>query len=169
MPFVLTFSGEAVDELRAHASVGYPYEVVGVMAGIRTGESFLVDRLYRAHNRIRVMEDTRGDQACRQVKESLGFKPGDSSANRFLMTGEDVLGIQNLCRREGRDIVGFYHSHPDHPAKPSETDLRLAMNTIPGYAHVIVSVQNGIPADITGWVLSEDCAEFTPVSVRLDP
>lgn len=169
MPFALAITRQVGDELSAHAAEGYPYEVVGVLAGGRTGDSCYVDRLYRTVNRLRVMEDTQDVQAGNQVKKELGLAPGDSSANRFLMTGEDVLTIQNLCRRDGRDIVGFYHSHPDHPAEPSQTDIRLALRTIPGYVYVIVSVRNGIPADITGWVLSGDNAEFALVTIRFEP
>ncbi|NMC81677.1 MAG: M67 family metallopeptidase [Armatimonadetes bacterium] len=169
MPFALTFTRQVGDELSAHAAEGYPYEVVGVLAGGRTGDSYSADRLYRAINRLRVLEDTHDVQAGNQVKKELGLTPGDSSANRFLMTGENVLAIQNLCRRDGRDVVGFYHSHPDQPAEPSQTDLRLALGTIPGYVYVIVSVRNGIPTEITGWLLSDDRAEFVPVTIRFEP
>ena len=169
MPFTLILTKQAADELRAHASDGYPYEVVGVMAGTQTGDFLTVDRTFRADNRLRLIEEQGDAAAGKSLKEALGFRSDDSSANRFLMTGEDVLKIQNLCRREGRDILGFYHSHPDHPAEPSDTDLRFAGNTIPGYIYVIVSVRNGIPTEITGWLLSDDTAAFAPVTVRLGP
>ncbi|HEX9615485.1 MAG TPA: M67 family metallopeptidase, partial [Bacteroidota bacterium] len=58
---------------------------------------------------------------------------------------------------KGLDIVGFYHSHPDHPAQPSQFDLEHAF---PGWSYVIVSVSRGTSGDLKSWVMKEDRSGF---------
>ena len=64
----------------------------------------------------------------------------DSPRNRFSVTSEDVLSAEKAAREQGLEVVGWYHSHPDHPARPSEYDREHAW---PWYSYIIVSVQIG--------------------------
>ena len=68
-------------------------------------------------------------------------------------------------RRTKRKVLGFYHSHPDHPARPSEYDRAWAM---PWYSYIIVSVLRGTPDAITCWTLSENGARFEAESIETD-
>jgi proteasome lid subunit RPN8/RPN11 len=77
--------------------------------------------------------------------------------NRFLITPKDMIKGELYARKHNVDIIGFYHSHPNHPAKPSQFDLDHAW---PVYSYIIVSVANGKADLMTSWILSSDRAEF---------
>jgi proteasome lid subunit RPN8/RPN11 len=57
----------------------------------------------------------------------------------------------------GAEMLGFYHSHPDHPARPSQFDLDHAW---PSFSYIIVSIKEGVPEDMTSWRLQEDRSAF---------
>jgi len=77
--------------------------------------------------------------------------------NRFLITPKDMIKGELYARKHNVDIIGFYHSHPDHPAKPSQFDLDHAW---PVYSYIITSVINGKADVMTSWLLSSDRAKF---------
>ena len=78
---------------------------------------------------------------------------------RFLVRPVDYRAAEQRGAELGLDLLGFYHSHPDHPARPSQYDLDHAW---PVFSYVIVSVTNGLPGDVTSWRLSDDRAMFEP-------
>ena len=117
---MITIPSNLMSALRAHASEGYPHEVVGVMAGTYTRGEKVVTRLFRGANQFRLAEQT-GGAALEALREDLEVE--GSSENRFFMTGDEMRAIDAQCRAEGIDIIGFYHTHPDHPARPSVTDF----------------------------------------------
>lgn len=82
----------------------------------------------------------------------------ENRERRFLMGPEDYRRADQAARQQQVDVVGTYHSHPDHPAKPSATDLTHA--TFPGFTYVIVSIQNGEAAALTAWSLAPDRFRF---------
>jgi proteasome lid subunit RPN8/RPN11 len=88
----------------------------------------------------------------------------DSPRNRFSVTADDVRDAEKAARGQGLDVVGWYHSHPDHPAKPSQYDRDHAW---PWYSYIIVSVASGQPQDMTSWRLSDDRAEFAPEEIAI--
>ena len=88
----------------------------------------------------------------------------DSPRNRFSVTSEDVRDAEKAAREKGIDVVGWYHSHPDHPAEPSQYDRDHAW---PWYSYIIVSVANGKPQDMTSWRLTDDRAKFTPEDLEI--
>jgi proteasome lid subunit RPN8/RPN11 len=88
----------------------------------------------------------------------------DSPRNRFSVTSEDVLAAEKEARGHGLDVVGWYHSHPDHPARPSQYDRDHAW---PWYSYIIVSVQNGAPQEMTSWRLNDDRQEFSPEGIEI--
>lgn len=144
--------------IRAHAAEGYPHEIVGVMAGEYAEGIGTVTRLFRGQNQFRLAEEHEDGTALDALREKLAVE--GASANRFFMTADEMRGVGEACRAEGIDILGFYHTHPDHPALPSATDLRFARETLPGYSYLIMSVNNGVPADTTCWILSDDESRF---------
>jgi proteasome lid subunit RPN8/RPN11 len=87
----------------------------------------------------------------------------DSPERRYLIAPEDMLDAEKEARRLGIDIIGVYHSHPDHPARPSEFDREHAF---PWYSYVIVSVQKGEPENLTAWVLKDDRSSFDHEDLR---
>lgn len=94
----------------------------------------------------------------------LSNRREDSPRNRFLITAEDWKNAEAEARRRGMDLIGFYHSHPDHPAWPSEFDREHAW---PWYSYVIVSVNDGAPGEATAWTLAEDRSRFEPETIAL--
>jgi len=76
---------------------------------------------------------------------------------RFLVRPDDYRQAEKRARELGADLLGFYHSHPDHPARPSQYDLDHAW---PSFSYIIVSVRSGVPEDMTSWRLREDRSAF---------
>ena len=106
------------DSIRQHGEETYPHECCGVLLGQFEGETRLVTSIARCGN-------TRTD----------------SPQNRYHIDPKELVHIQREGRERGEDIVGFYHSHPDHPAKWSSTDLAEAHWFDCSY--VITSVEKG--------------------------
>ena len=76
---------------------------------------------------------------------------------RFLVRPSDYRLAEQKASELGGELLGFYHSHPDHPAKPSQFDLDHAW---PNFAYVIVSVMSAVARDMTVWYLKEDRSRF---------
>jgi proteasome lid subunit RPN8/RPN11 len=104
--------------LRAHGEETFPHECCGVLLGKSTPEGNLVSEIIRAGN-------TRTD----------------SAHNRYNIAPEELIKIQRQSRKLGLDIVGFYHSHPDHPAQWSQTDFNEAHWV--GCSYIITAVASG--------------------------
>jgi proteasome lid subunit RPN8/RPN11 len=80
-----------------------------------------------------------------------------SRHNRYVISPGQFLRAEKEARAAGLDVLGFYHSHPDHPAQPSAFDLEHAW---PWYSYLIASVEKGRVADVRSWRLREDRAAF---------
>lgn len=76
---------------------------------------------------------------------------------RFMVRPSDYRVAEQQASQHGADLLGFYHSHPDHPARPSQYDLDHAW---PTFAYVIVSVMSAVAKDMTVWYLKEDRSSF---------
>ena len=76
---------------------------------------------------------------------------------RFLVRPSDYRTAEQKASELGGELLGFYHSHPDHPARPSQFDLDHAW---PNFAYIIVSVMSGVARDMTVWYLQEDRSRF---------
>jgi proteasome lid subunit RPN8/RPN11 len=125
------------EDLRAigrHGEATYPEECCGFLIGRANAETTTVERLLPVDNE-------------RQ----------DSRHNRFVINPETVLAAHKEARAAGADVVGYYHSHPDHPSRPSDFDREHAW---PGLSYLIVSVQKGHAADARSWRLADDRERF---------
>lgn len=102
----------------------------------------------------------------RQVEQVIGFDNvrEDSRHNRYLIAPEQLLAAEREARRAGLDVIGFFHSHPDHPSRPSSFDLEHAW---PWYSYLIVSVERGAAKDARSWRLAEDRTRFEPEELLL--
>jgi proteasome lid subunit RPN8/RPN11 len=76
---------------------------------------------------------------------------------RFLVRPDDYRAAEKRARDTGLELLGFYHSHPDHPARPSQYDLDHAW---PSFSYVIVSVMSGADQALTSWQLKDDRSVF---------
>jgi proteasome lid subunit RPN8/RPN11 len=84
---------------------------------------------------------------------------------RFLVRPEDYRAAEIGAAARGLDLIGFYHSHPDHPARPSQYDLDHAW---PNFFYVIVSVMDGSPLATTCWRLLDDRSRFEELPVAIE-
>ena len=126
---MLKLTQSLYDTLRAHGEETYPHECCGVLLGQMDGDTRVVTSTARAGN-------TRTD----------------SAHNRYNIDPKDLIRIQREGRNRGEDIVGFYHSHPDHPAQWSQTDFAEAHWF--GCSYVITSVEKGKAAITNSFQLS---------------
>ncbi len=90
----------------------------------------------------------------------------EGARRRFLVRSSDYREAEAEARRMNADLLGFYHSHPDAPARPSQYDLDHAW---PFFWYVIVSIQQGRPENMTVWRLAEDRSHFREESLRSGP
>ena len=137
---LLSISKELAERIRAHGAETYPHECCGALLG-RDNEPREILGLFPLINRR-----------------------DDSPRNRFSVTAQDVLDAEKSARQQGLDVVGWYHSHPDHPARPSEYDRDHAW---PWYSYIIVSVAQGQPQDMTSWRLNDDRQQFSPEGIQI--
>jgi len=142
----LKISSELADKIRAHGAQTYPHECCGALLG---KDVEVADR--RVFREIHALHP-------------LVNRRDDSPNNRFSVTSQDVLDAEKSARQQGLEVVGWYHSHPDHPARPSQYDRDHAW---PWYSYIIVSVANRIPEEMTSWRLAEDRGEFESEEIGL--
>ena len=103
----------------------------------------------------------------REVERVVGFdnvQQGERN-HRYLIAPEQFLAAEKEARSGGLDVIGFFHSHPDHPSKPSSYDLEHAW---PWYSYLIVSVEGGEVKDTRSWRLTDDRSHFESEPLQLD-
>src|SRR5262245_64237082 len=88
-----------------------------------------------------------------------------TSRNRYEIAPEDFLRTEKQLRHEGLEILGTYHSHPDHPARPSEYDREHAW---PVFRYLIVAVSKGKAGDARVWQLTDDRASFIEHELQIE-
>ena len=120
-----------------------------------------VDSAIRAHGRETFPHECCGAMLGRDgvVLEAFALPntTEEGPRRRFLVRPDDYRIAEKRGREAGLDLLGFYHSHPDHPAKPSQYDLDHAW---PSFSYVIVSVMGGEDKQLTSWQLKEDRSAF---------
>jgi proteasome lid subunit RPN8/RPN11 len=91
-------------------------------------------------------------------------RESEEQYHRFIIEPEDFMNAEMQARERKQDVIGIYHSHPDHPAVPSLYDREHAL---PFYSYVIVSVRKGASSDMTSWLLSFDRSQFNSENIGL--
>ncbi len=135
-----------LNAIRQHGADAYPEEGCGFLLGTVTG---------KGTNRVTALHQATNRRA-------------ENRERRYELTADDYRRADAAAQEQDLDVVGIYHSHPDHPARPSETDLAEA--TFPGYTYVIVSVHDGTPDAVTAWTLALNRSEFRREDIVLpDP
>lgn len=121
---------DVLEKMHEHAEQTYPDECCGFMYG-------------------EYQEDD--SRSISRVRPVTNAKEGDKS-NRFQIDPLDYQKAEQFALQNKLDLVGVYHSHPDHPGEPSQHDLKQAM---PVFSYVIISVQNGVTDHTRSWRLDE--------------
>lgn len=122
----------AIEAIRTHGAEGYPNEICGIMVG------------------------PPGDHTVTEVKRARNTVV-DRARDRYEIDPRDQIRIQREADAAGLDIVGYYHTHPDHPAQASRFDTDRAWA---GYVYLIVSVHGGKPVDANAFVAESDGGPF---------
>lgn len=147
------FSGERLikldeihlDEMRTHGERDYPFECCGLLLGRFDGDG------------------------RKQVVETYSISNAREEAakrNRFLIRPEELLRGEKYARAKALDVVGFYHSHPDDRAVPSQYDLEHAW---PTYSYIVVSVESTRAVDLRSWEMEADRSKFNEEEMSVPP
>ncbi len=116
------------EELAAIAVDGYPYETCGVLVGACADDGVRVEKVFQARN-----------------------LNTERARDRYVLDPDDLMSADLAAREAGLEIIGFWHTHPDHPARPSETDREAAWD---GYSYIILSVSGSRVEDLRSWRLN---------------
>jgi len=147
----------AIDAVRQHGARDYPNECCGILLGAASGMEKQVREAVPLKN-------LRTDPEMGQKLLPLNSPAMESERNRFLIDPREQIRVEKEARARGLEVLGFYHSHPDYPARPSKYDLEHAW---PWYSYIILSVERGQPADLTSWVLADDRERFDPEEMEV--
>ncbi|WP_299415568.1 M67 family metallopeptidase [Acaryochloris sp. IP29b_bin.148] len=132
-----------LEQIQIQAQTCYPEECCGLMLGT------IVEQDGQLHKKLLELYavDNAWDSAPRNPEEAdLPL----TATRRYWIAPQDLFKAQQYARTQGWDIMGVYHSHPNHEAVPSECDLKWAW---PQYSYVIVAVNPGVPHDFRSWIL----------------
>jgi len=130
-----------IAEISRHAEKEYPNECCGILIGkLEADKSKTIELVMSISN-------SREDA---------------NKHNRFLITPDELMRGEIFARKNKMDVLGFYHSHPDHPAAPSDYDLQHAW---PFYSYIITSVAKGKTENLTSWELENDRTKFNPETI----
>lgn len=140
----LHITHELLDDIHRHGEEAYPEEGAGLMLGEEQDGQRTVTSL--------IFLDNAREEGARH--------------NRYLLTPEDMLRGEREAARRNASIVGIFHSHPDHPNRPSEFDREWA---IPWYSYLITSVKHGRARDSRSWRLSDDRGTFHEETLTVQP
>jgi len=138
---MIAIGEKQLTEIREHGIRDYPYECCGLLLGRYTTDRKFVSETYPISN-------AREESAKR---------------NRFLITPDELLRGERYAREHDLEVVGFYHSHPDSPAVPSQYDLEHAW---PTYSYIIVSTSANEARDLFSWEQEPDRSRFNPEEIQ---
>ena len=137
----LRLPGRLLEEIRRHGEEAYPAECCGALAGRGTGE---------------------GGREVVRLAPAVNRRTDDP--HRYLIAPDDLRRLESELRGEGLEIVGYYHSHPDHPAVPSGYDTAHAW---PWYSYLIVRIEQGRAQEAASWTLDDDRPLMHPESLEV--
>jgi len=139
---LITLGEEHLNEIRMHGERDYPYECCGLLIG-------------RFQNN--------GQRVVAETYPISNAREEEAKRNRFLIQPEELLRGEKHARDKGLDVVGFYHSHPNDQAVPSQYDLSHAW---PTYSYIVVSVIHGGAAELRSWEMESDRSRFNEEEIR---
>jgi len=129
-------------EIRRHGEAEYPHECCGLLIG---------------------RFDEGGRKVVTEIHPVSNAREEQARHNRSLILPEELMRGERHARELKLDVVGNYHSHPDHPAIPSSFDLEHAW---PTWSYVIVSVKQGTAIDLLSWELEADRSRFNEEKIE---
>ncbi len=133
---MIEISGQHLSDIRRHGERDYPFECCGLMLGRFEGA---------------------GHKVVIEIYPISNAREEEAKRNRFLIRPEELMRGEKHAREKRLDVVGFYHSHPDDRAVPSQYDLEHAW---PTYSYIVVAVEKGQAADLRSWEMEPDRSRF---------
>jgi len=139
---MIRISANTISRIESHGGRTYPEECCGIMLGTSEGNDQVVESIIELQN-----------------------EQDENRRRRFFVTPQQYLQAERAAARNKLELLGFYHSHPDHPAAPSEFDREHAL---PWFTYVIVSIARGKLNDVTAWVLSDARERFNKKEILIE-
>lgn len=139
---ILELHPDLLGRIHAHGEDAYPEEGAGFLLGSTETTS-------RRVTEILTLSNAREDAARH---------------NRYLLTAQDMLRAEDEADKLGLEVVGVFHSHPDHPNQPSEFDREWAM---PWFSYIITSVHSGNAVQSRSWRLVDDRSKFVEETIQI--
>jgi proteasome lid subunit RPN8/RPN11 len=133
---MLQLTNEHRSAIAAHSERDYPYECCGLLLGQFANG---------------------GGKVCAEIYPISNAREEAAKRNRFLIRPEELLRGEQHATEKGLEVVGFYHSHPDHPAVPSAYDLEHAW---PVYSYLVVAIRSGHAEELRSWEMQTDRTRF---------
>ncbi len=140
---MLIITQDLLDQIHQHLEETYPEEGVGFLFG-RKGDETNIKALHPVPN---------------------AWQPEAERRHRYDVAPQDIMAADDKAEQMGLVIVGAYHSHPDHPNEPSQTDRERAH---PFFIYLITSVQEGKALDTRAWRLLEDRSKFVEEEIKIE-
>jgi proteasome lid subunit RPN8/RPN11 len=140
---MLTIPQRILDDIGEHSKETYPEECCGILVGQDKDGDHLITESHRADN---VAEERRHE--------------------RYLIDEKKLIEVMKAVRGTGEDVVGFYHSHPDYPSRPSGFDTETA--AWPGYSYLIASVEKDGVESVRSWVMPDGEKEFIEEEMKVE-
>jgi proteasome lid subunit RPN8/RPN11 len=131
----LHIPSEILKRIHAHGESAYPEEGAGLLLG--------------------VIQD--GIKLVKEIMPLVNAREQNARHNRYLVTPEDYMVAEDEAARQGLEVLGVFHSHPNHPNQPSEYDLQWAM---PWFSYLITSVDHGLASGSRSWRLADTHSQF---------
>ena len=141
---MITISEQLLAEIREHGRRDHPYECCGLLIGRFDGD---------------------GRKVVLETYAISNAREESAKRNRFLITPEELIRGERYASSKELDVVGFYHSHPDCPAVPSQYDLEHAW---PTYSYIIVSTTSEQATDLFSWEQEPDRTRFNEEEIRIE-
>lgn len=138
----IEIDGSLLRKIHANGETSYPEEGAGLILGVLDGER----------------------KQVRAILELANAREDSARHNRYLITPQDMLRGEQEAESLGLEILGVFHSHPDHPNLPSEYDREWA---VPWYSYMITSVNAGQAIESRSWRLVEDRSSFVEEKIEL--
>lgn len=140
---MLELKEEHVKAIKKHGERDYPHECGGLLVG-------------------RLSAD--GSKTVVELMPMENAREESERHNRVLILPKDLMRAERAAREKKLDVIGYYHSHPDHPAVPSQFDLDHAL---PVWSYIIVSVQAGKAIDVFSWQMEDDRSKFNEEEMKI--
>jgi proteasome lid subunit RPN8/RPN11 len=140
---ILHLTEELLTQIHVHGEQAYPDEGAGFLLGAYSDN---------------------GTRTVKAVFPLANAREDEARHNRYLITPADYLKAELAADRLGLSLIGVFHSHPDHPNRPSEFDREWAQ---PFFSYIITSVQTGKAVESRSWRLIEDRSKFEEEEINI--